>query len=307
MIGSTERMFKMIRIGLHEEQKQREIQAYVKEHNVECVVVFSPKKFFMHLPNLGSIPIKQIEYNEIIMYRTFYPLLEEIGKNHLLVVNECLRKTSRNKDLTYNCLRHYLNQCGHQIIFEYFPFIHEPEEFMILLDFDTKSMYKGNSFEWPMLKRANLLCQNQNLTLNIDTVLLPSGAEDDYKRRRDELFNNLGRRDPNIIPRDLHLYTAKWKKPFLHPDNQYVARNSRLKLSNITTYQNIERGKQYISIDLPYRRLNMNDFLKITEQTNIQYISTGLSIDQIYIQDLKDWINQLEGFYAQAGIYTEKS
>ena len=70
----------------------------------------------LDLPDLGDVPIRQIEYNEVIMYRTFYPLLEEIGPDHLLVVNEFMRTRNRN-DLTYNCLRHYLNQCGHTMVF----------------------------------------------------------------------------------------------------------------------------------------------------------------------------------------------
>lgn len=294
----------MIRIGLHEEQKQLEIQRYVQTHDVENIIVFSPKKFFMTLPKFDGIPIRQIEYDEVIMYRTFYPLLEEIGKKHLLVVNEFLRKSNRG-DLTYNCLRHYLNQCGHQIIFEYFPFISKPDDFMILLDFDTQSMHKGFGFEWSMLNESDLLCQNQNLTLNVKSVPLPDGANEDYKKKRDELFDNLGRRDPDIVPRELHLYTGKWKKPFLSPDEQYVARNSRIKQPNIITYPKAEHGKRYISIDLPHRRLDMNDFLRRTGQTDIWYLSTGLSVDQVYIQDLKDWMDELEGFYAKASVYTE--
>lgn len=294
----------MIRIGLREEQKKREIQKYINNHNVESVIVFSPKKFFLDLPELDGVPIRQIEYDEVIMYRTFYPLLEEIGKTHLLVVNEFMRKTNR-VDLTYNCLRHYLNQCGHQIIFEYFPFISKPADFMTLLDFDTQSIHKGFGFEWPMLQETDLLCQNQNLTFNIENVPIPDGAEEEYKNKRDELFDNLGRRDPDIVPRELHLFTGKWKKAALSSDKQYVARNSRIKQSNITTYPKAERGKRYISIDLPHRRLDMNDFLRRTGQTDIQYLSTGLSVDRVYIQDLEDWLKELEGFYAKAGIYTE--
>lgn len=296
----------MILIGLTEKQKQAEICRYVKKNSVESVIVFSPQKFYMDLPDLGDVPIRQIEYKEVIMYRTFYPLLEEIGPDHLLIVNEFMRTTNRN-DLTYNCLRHYLNQCGHQIVFEYFPFIDHEADFMILLDFDTQSKHKGFGFSKDFLHEENIRCRNQHLKLQVETVPLPKDAQSEYEKEKENLFNGIGNRDPDIIPRKLHAFTGKWKRQALRPERNYVARNQRYKIPNITTYPNAQSDQDYILFDWPHRRLEMNDFIRQTEQTRFTYISTGLSIDNVYITAFNEWIERLEGFYAEAGIYIRTS
>ena len=287
---------------MNEAQKQSEIKEYVKTHDVKSVIVFSPEKFEMALPDLGDVPIRQIEYKEVIMYRTFYPLLEEIGENHLLIVNEFMRTNNRS-DLTYNCLRHYLDQCGHQIVFEYFPFINDPSDFMILLDFDTKSKHKGFGFDKDFLLEEDIRCQNQCLTLNIDTIDLPAGAAEEYEKKRNSLFESIGNRDPDVIPRELHVLTGKWKKDGIRPELQYVARNLRYKLPNVTTYPHVVAGQNYILLDWQHRRLQMNDFLRVTKQTELTYVSTGLSIDDVYINAFNEWLGRLEEFYAEAGIY----
>ena len=287
---------------MNDTQKQQEIEKYVKTHDIKSVIVFSPKKFEMTLPDLGDVPIRQIEYKEVIMYRTFYPLLEEIGKNHLLVVNEFLRTDDRS-NLTYNCLRHYLDQCRHQIVFEYFPFINDTKDFMILLDFDTKSKRKGFGFDKEFLKGEDILCQNQHLNLNVQPVSLPAGAEEEYENKKKTLFNNIGNRDPDIIPRELHVFTGKWKKPEIRPELHYVARNARYKLPNITTYPNVTAGQNDILLDWQHRRLQTNDFLRVTRQSELTYISTGLSIDNVYITAFNGWLERLEEFYAETGVY----
>ncbi len=47
----------------------------------------------------------------------------------------------------------------------------------------------------------------------------------------------------------------------------------------------------------------MNDFLRVTKQTELTYVSTGLSIDDVYINAFNEWLGRLEEFYAEAGIY----
>ena len=333
----------MIRLGLSEGQKQNEIIRYVKSHNVKEIIVFSPQKFLMKMPGepiqkskigatsatdtlnvekigdsysqekyllkipqYGEIPIRQIEYKEVIMYRTFYPLLEEIDKEYLLVVNEFMRTRNRS-DLTYNCLRHYLNQCGHQIIFEYFPFIEEVSDFMILLDFDTKSKHKGSGFLQDFLWEEDIKAINPHLNLTVNTVELPDNAEEEYEKKKNELFDTIGNRNPDTIPRQLHLFCGKWKKPYILPDKQYVARNARYHLKNVTTYPNVKRGGTYTLLDWQHRRLDMNDFFRRTGQSKITFLSTDLSVDNVYVKFFKEWLARLEDFYAEAGVYTKNS
>jgi hypothetical protein len=288
----------MIRIGLTAEQKHREIQRYVAEHNVKSVIVFSPKKFSLQLPAL-DVPIREVEYAEVIMYRTFYPLLEEIGADHLLVVNEFLRDKNRN-NLTFNCLRHYLNQCGHQIILEYFPFIDDEADFMALLDFDTKSKRKGLGFFDGYLNDADIQCVNHNITLSVQTVCANPG---EYEFEKNRLFDELGNKDPDTIPRNLELFVGKWKKSAIIPDGLYAARNARFGMKNVINMAKVEYGKQYTLLDMPHRQIDMNDFLKQTGMSSVKFVSTGLPVDEMYITQFREWLERLEEFYAKTSIY----
>jgi len=294
----------MIRIGLTTAQKHREIQRYVAKHDVKSVIVFSPKKFSLPLPALDvPIPIREIEYAEVIMYRTFYPLLEEIGPNHLLVVNEFLRDKNRS-NLTFNCLRHYLNQCGHQIVYEYFPFIEDESDFMSLLDFDTKSKRKGLGFSDDFLSDTDIQCVNHNINLSIQSV---PADPDEYGVEKTRLFDNLGNKDPDTIPRNLELFVGKWKKAAIEPNKLYAARNTRFGMPNVINMTKAEYGKHYILLDMPHRQIEMNDFIKQTGMSKIEFISTDLSVDKIYISKFRDWLERLEEFYAKTSIYLADS
>lgn len=292
----------MVLVGLTDDQKRKEIVRYVNKHKTKKVVLFYSTKFPLQLPPLPC-PVQMVDYDEIIMYRTFYPLLGEINKNYLLVINELLRNKNRN-NLTFNCLRHYLNQCGGQIIFEYFPIIDNKDDFMALLDFDTNSKFKGSGFNWCLLHEANIQCVPHKLTLRVDKVDLPAEAEIAYEKEKNRLFDNIGNKDPDTIPRSLHIWCGKFKRSAILPDNQYIARNARFKMPNVTTFANVTAGAQYIMLDFPHRRLDMNDFLRRTSQQDVTFISTGLRVDQYYISEFNRWIERLEEFYAQASVYS---
>lgn len=54
---------------------------------------------------------------------------------------------------------------------------------------------------------------------------------------------------------------------------------------------------------MPHRRLDFNDFLRQTEQTELAYISTGFGVDKAYIAEFNEWEGKVEEFYAKTGIY----
>lgn len=265
---------------------------------------FYHKIYSMKIPGYGEIPIRQIEWKEVIMYRTFYPLLEEINGNYLLVVNEFLR-TKKRSDLTYNCLRKFLNQSKNRIVFEYFPFIDNVSDFMILLDFDTDSKHKGSGFSKEFLYEEDVKAINPHLELTVDTIELPAGAEEEYEEEKNKLFDSIGNKSPDTIPRQLHIYCGKWKKPYIVPEKQYVARNARYHMKNVTTYPNVKHGVTYELLDWQHRRLDMNDFFRRTGQSKITFISTGLSVDEVYVRFFNEWKERLEEFYAEAGVFSE--
>lgn len=287
----------MICLGLNTDQKRHTVTEYVSAHGIEKVYVFYPEKFPLDYPGA-----RLVEYREIIMYRTFYPLLEEVGPTSLLVFNECLRTQNRS-DLTYNCAHHYCNQTPHKIVFEYFPFIEDAQDFMILLDLIDKGRYKGKAFDWSFLAEQLSVCERIPLTAHAIPVPVPTKAVTEYEKKKKALFDNLGESDPDTIPRQLHVWAGKYKKGSIFPDRQYVARNDRFKLPSVVTYKAVAPGGDYIVIDFPHRRLDFCDFLKTTGQRNIGFLCTPFKVDAYYRDSLHAWLYRLEEFYVQASLH----
>lgn len=287
----------MICIGLEIAGKQAAIANYVSGNGIEKVYVFYPEKFPLDYPRA-----RLVEYREIIMYRTFYPLLEEINPSSLLVFNECLRTQNRS-DLTYNCAHHYCNQTPHKIVFEQFPFIEDAQDFMILLDLLDKGRYKGKSFDWTFLEEQRVICERIPLTTRTISVAVPPKAGAEYEKKKKDLFDNLGESDPDTIPRHLHVWAGKYKKGSIFENKRYVARNDRFKLPNVTTYKAAHPGEEYIIVDFPHRRIDFCDFLKTTGQRNIDFLCTPFKVDAYYRDSLHAWLYRLEEFYAAAGLH----
>ena len=292
----------MIRIGLDNNQKVKVINHYINTHEISNVIIFSGDKFFMDIKDINHNKVRQIEYSETIMYRTFYPLLEEINDTYLLVMNECMRTQNRS-DLHYNCIAKYTNQTTNRVVFEYFPFIEDEKDFMILLDFANSQKYKGLSLKDINLSLEDIECVRKNFILNTLNIEVNDKIENEYKKEVEKLLNNLGNKSPDTVPRHIHIWTGKFKKSLISGDNVYVARNSRFKLNNVVTYKDVEENVDYIMVDIQHRRLDFNDFLRKTKQENLKYISTNLKIDTVYIDSFKEWNERLKKFYDKTSIY----
>lgn len=289
----------MIRIGLNEKQKREEIRKYVLEHDIKNVIVFSPKKMLMDLPEL-DVPIRQIEYDEIIMYRTFYPLLEEIDGSYLLVANELMRDRNRSC-LTYNCYAKYTNQTEHRMVFNYLPIIEEKRDVLILLDFSNSQQRKGIGISDIDLGEYDIQCIRRDYSIDTIPIPIPDGAAEEYEAEKEKLFDELGNKDPDTIPRQLHIWTGKFKRPFLKDGEMYIARNKRIK--GVDVFKNAIPSQNYILVDMPFRRLDFNDFLCTSQQEHIRYLSTGFGVDNVYIKAFEDWVKEVKSIYAETGVY----
>lgn len=288
----------MIRIGLNNQEKQQVINEYLANHDIKKVYVFYPEKF--PFPLESSVATEHIEYGDIIMYKFFYRLLEEINDNSLLIFNECLR-TQKRSDLTYNCAHHYCNQTSHKIVFEYFPFIEQYEDFMILLDFLNKGRYKGKGFDFGYLREEDVRIKPNPIKFNIQPIPISPEQIDAYEQKKEKLFAELGNKEPDTIPRNLHVFAGGFKKPFLQNDKQYVARNSRFNLSNVVTYRPLPTEERIV-IDFPHRRLDFNDYLKNAAVKEVTFISTELPVDNHYAVEFENWLKRVGDFIAQAGL-----
>jgi hypothetical protein len=288
-----------IYIGFSLFDKQKVIANYCATNRITKVYFFSSEEFKINLDL--PVPIEYISYSDIIMYKTFYRLLEEIDDDKLLVFNECMRTQNRN-DLTYNCAHHYCNQTPHKLVFEYFPFIEQPEDFMILLNFINKSKYKGKSFDYQFIRDEQAVIVPAKIKPYSIDVGVTEKEKQLYQQKKEQLFCNLGQADPDTIPRQLHNYVGAFKKRFLEPEQLYVARNSRFGLSNVISYSDVEAYQDYIIVDFPHRRIDFNDFIKKTMMHDVYFVNTGLKVDNYYFNELKSWVTRLEEFYAKAGV-----
>lgn len=254
----------------------------------------------MELPEL-DVPIRQIGYNEIIMYRTFYPLLEEIDSDCLLVANELMRDKNRNC-LTYNCYAKYTNQTQHRMVFNYLPIIESRKDIMILIDFHNSQLKKGFGISDIDLGEYDIQCVRMDYKIEVIPVPLPDGATEQYEAEKERLFEELGNKSPDTVPRQLHVWTGRFKKPFLEDGKNYIARNRRIK--GVEVFKDAIPGRDYTLIDIPFRRLDFNDFLRAAQQERIRYLSTGFGVDKVYIEAFENWRKELESIYAETGVYT---
>ena len=295
----------MIRIGFGQKQKQKIITDYISEHpNLNKVYCF----YFKHFKYEYNIPVdvEYIEYEDIEKYKFFYRLLEEIDDNKLIIIDELMRTQNRH-ELIYNCAHHYLNQTPHRIIFEYFPIIEDKEDFMILLNFEDKTRFHGKSFDYLYLQTEDIIMYPRKIKLNIINIDTTDAEKDKYEKYKEKLFDNLGNKHPDTIPRNLQILAGDFKKKAIEHDKIYIARNKRFNLENVYVYEKIIRDKikntDCIIIDPHYRKLNFNDFLKTTGITKINYLSTDLSVDNVFTSEFAMWKGRLEAIYAKANLY----
>jgi hypothetical protein len=290
----------MIRIGLNNRDKQREIDSYLEVNEIKKIYCFYFKRFPVKYK--VDIEIEYVEYADIEMYKYFYRLLGEIDEKSLIIIDECMRTQNRS-ELIYNCAHHYLNQTPHRIIFEFFPLIENKDDFMILLDFENKGKFKGKSFDYIFLQTEDVKVKPFRVKMEPINVEVADKHMEQYERKKDQLFATLGEKDPETIPRNLQLFAGDLKKKAVVQDKIYVARNKRFKLDNVKTYDEINKQGDFIVIDTHWRRLNFNDFLKTTRMAKIKYLSTALPIDTIIITEFSKWKARLDAIYAQASIY----
>lgn len=243
--------------------------------------------------------VEYIEYDDIIMYKYFYRLLEEIDNDTLIVVENCVRKDTA--DLTHNCLKHYLNQTQNRIILEDLP-----DRLMLMFDLNTPGKFKGMSYDEEMLQTEDISAVVHGVHMNIECTRVTTDKEKQkYEAEKNKLFDNLGSKDPDTVPRALQLFAGNFKKDLIEPNRIYIARNQRFKKDNVLSYQSPDIV-QGIVIDTNPSRLHMIDYLSNTNSLDsFQYIMTDLSIDKYIEKDWQEYEERMNDIYAKANLYTQ--
>ncbi|MBI3654035.1 MAG: hypothetical protein HY231_23640 [Acidobacteria bacterium] len=286
----------MIYLGLNNEEKDQRIVNYCAAANLDKVFVLSPAKFRFGCSFANH---EHIEWAEIILYKFFYRLLQEINSRTLLVINECLR-TQNRYDLTYNCIRHFLNQTEHQLIFQYLPMIEEAEDFMILFDFDTRSRWKREKFNVELLAESQI--QMKPVTISFHPYLIETDSETKgaYQKEKERLISTIGLKDPHTIPRNLYLMSGKTKlfhvgiDSLFGDESYYIGRNNRFKLSNLQIYKEMAYPHTpYTVFEFCHNFIDFADFLTLSGQTSLTVLTTDLKVDNWYLERYQKWTERL--------------
>lgn len=283
----------MVCIGYDSVGKVGAIADYCERHAIDKVVVFAPERFSETLHPMQEL----VTYTELIQYKFFYRLIQEIDGNTLVVVNECLRTQNRN-DLTYNCLRHLINQSGHQIVFQYLPIINSKEDFMVLFDFATQSRWKRNHFDRSLFHETEIRIRPISFSIDGIEHTADNQLKSKYAKEKARLFKDLGQKDPNTIPRNLYLLGGRTKMAGVAPKGLYVGRNKRFPIENLTTYRDVKAPGAYTIFELPFDFIDFTDFLFVSKQAFIPIMTTDLPVDRWYMQRFTEWKNRLDEAYS---------
>ncbi len=284
----------MIYLGYSGEKKAI-IEKVIKDNKINRVYIFAPEDRITDYKL--AVTSEYITYKQLIEYEYFYKVLEFADKRTLIVLDECLRTKNRN-DLTYNCIRHFLNQSGHQIIFQYLPIIDSIDDFMTLFDFDTKSQWKRHKFDKELLKECSLSINEIPIRFIFKETKCSTDTNKKYDAEKKKLFSNLGLKDPHTIPRNLYLVTGKEKIKLFDTDKKYIGRNNRFKLENMETFKaKIDRGN-YSVFEFPHNFIDFTDFLYFSKQTEIEVLTTDSKIDIWYMERYNNWLKELQDVYS---------
>lgn len=277
--------------------KQKILSHYIENNGIQFVLVVYADR--LHQPQY-DIPIKHeyIEWHQSIMYKNYYRLLQHINKHTLIVCDNILVHQNRYQ-LEYNCINNFINQTPHRLVFNYLPFIEDKNDFMILLDFYNKNLYKGEPFRWQYLEDINLRIKPVHIDFDFIEVPVTEKDKAQYQKKRDALFDGIKLSDPDTIPRNLAITAGDIRKQYMDKETVYTARNMRCKSHKMTTYKEDELNTIF---DFPTKRGELIALLTLTKQHRIKALTSELSIDQYYKNDYLEWRDRLEAFYDKAAL-----
>ena len=209
------------------------------------------------------------------------------------MINECLR-TQNRYDLTYNCLRNYLNQTVHQIIFQNLPIIDTMDDFMVLFDFDTRSRWKRVKFSEAPLAECTLQINPAVIGINTIEIETDQRTHASYQKKKRQLIDGIGLKDPHTIPRNLYLHGGPTRLKAIEDNKDYVGRNNRFKIDRLRTYRETAFPSQNVIFEFPHNFIDFSDFMTLSGQTQFDVLVTDVKVDQWYVQRYRKWTKRIE-------------
>lgn len=275
--------------------KKQVVTHYIQNNDVRKILIIYNPKIQTKYDIPEHIPHEYIEYSQTIMYKNFYRLLQWIDRKTLVISDELLITENRYQ-LEYNCINQYLNQTPQRIVFSYLPFINKKEDFMILLDQFNSALFKGERFEWDLIKQVKTFIKPVHLNFNFIDIEINEEGIQKYEKEKEKRFAEIGMKEPDTIPRNLAILAGDLRALKVNPNDKYTCRNMRFKKLNCTTYKENEIN---IIMDFPVKRQELIALLTTTKKTDLQVLSSQLSIDVWQKNDILNWVKDLEEFYVK--------
>lgn len=187
--------------------KQKVVSHYIENNDVrKILIIYNPScKMEYDLPN--NIPHEYLAYKDAIMYKNYYRLLQWIDKKTLIISDELLIQENRYA-LEYNCVNAFLNQTPQRIVFSYLPFINDEKDVMILMDQYNNALYKGEQFEYEIVKNSKMFIKPVHITAEFINIDVDKKDIDEYNKDKEKRFSEIGMKDPDTIPRNLAIHAG---------------------------------------------------------------------------------------------------
>ena len=153
-----------------------------------------------------------IPFRDVIMYRNYFPWLQAIDHDTVLILNNCLKRTQLTC-LEYNCIRHYCLNAGAILVFCPLPLVESISDFRA-----ARSFIAPNPFAKDFDNDYSHIHANFRITYRVQEITLPPEAHEKYEALKQNLIDEC--RDkaengkpctPGIIPRRLLRFAEKYK------------------------------------------------------------------------------------------------
>jgi hypothetical protein len=283
----------MIYLGLFNEEKVAVINKLMAKNAYDRIYFITHKRF-----NLPITGVEVVTYEDIIEYAYYYRIIENTTQKTLIILNELLRDKNRN-NLTFNCIRTFLNNTNNILIFNFLPIIESRDSFCALYDFETQNKYKYSKFDELDFSLAKTNCRKIDLNFNFIKAPVNLFDLENYEAYKKKLFHSFNKKDPDVIPRELQLFASKVKEQLINQRDIYVVRNKRMKHKNTITYKNDIPEGIYKIFDIPFNYLDFIDFVFFSKQQNIDIISSDLKVDVFFESRLQTFKNELDYVYSK--------
>lgn len=206
----------MIYLGLLLSEKQKVVADYAVCHNIHKIWTIGEPL------NLDNEDVTS--WRNVIEYDYYNRLRTAIRQDDLIVINEILH-TSKRTDLGYNCIRQYVVQTPHRLIFQKFPFNNSEEDLAILYDFLQNNPFLKTPWPDIDIKDSIAFCRLPPVTMEIIPVELTNEQVARYEVEKDNIFNKL-KGTPATLPKACLKVSQKLNprgdnKAIFKPDGHY--------------------------------------------------------------------------------------